>query len=67
MLVPPGNYQALAESIELLVRNKKLCDEMGKRAVEHVVAKFRIDREVEDTISVYLQVLGRQELPTPAK
>lgn len=67
LLVPPGNHQAIAKSIELLVRNKKLREEMGKRAREGVAARFRIDREVEDTISVYLQVLGCQELLTPAE
>lgn len=67
LLTPPGNHQALAKSIELLVRNKKLREEMGRRAKLSVAEKFRIDHEVEDTISVYLQLLGRQELSTPTE
>jgi glycosyltransferase involved in cell wall biosynthesis len=62
LLIPPGDHQALAKSIEILIRNHKLRKEIGQRARQSVAERFKLDHEVKDTISVYLQVLGLHDL-----
>lgn len=57
-LVEPGNSEQLADTIEhLLNLSQKKRQEYAKRARDHVVNEFSLDRMCEKTLAVYQEVL----------
>ena len=54
ILVPPGDPQALAQAIGRLVREPELRRNLALRGRERVVERFTIQRQVEQTASLYL-------------
>jgi glycosyltransferase involved in cell wall biosynthesis len=52
-LIQPKNSQQLAEKIEVLVRNKKLREEFGKKSRKIVEKEFNVERVVRETIELY--------------
>jgi glycosyltransferase involved in cell wall biosynthesis len=57
LLVPPGDPQALAEAVSLLLNRPELAREMGARGRQRVVEEFSVDRMVEGNLAVYREIL----------
>ena len=53
LLATPLEAKAFADAIEILAGDVKLRKKMGRQAVEHVRAKFTVEKAVEETIRVY--------------
>jgi glycosyltransferase involved in cell wall biosynthesis len=53
LVVPPGEPDALADALNLLLSNPCLCAEFGDAARRHVEQKFRADPMVSKTLEVY--------------
>jgi len=58
LVVPPSDPQALAEALAALVADPPRRQEMGRRAREHVLVQFSIDRMMALTQGLYLEVLA---------
>jgi glycosyltransferase involved in cell wall biosynthesis len=58
LLVPVRDSRALAEAIRLLVENPSLRASMALRGREIVVQEFSIERVVNETLSVYRELLA---------
>jgi glycosyltransferase involved in cell wall biosynthesis len=52
-LVDPGDADALAEKIEILMGNKKLREIMGKNNREKIKNKYSMDKQVEKIKNIY--------------
>jgi glycosyltransferase involved in cell wall biosynthesis len=59
-LVPSGTPHALAEKIIVLLQDAQLRAELGQGGRDRVEKAFSLDRMVEQTRSVYQDLLGRQ-------
>ena len=57
LLVPPRDSVALAAALRRLILSPALRDFLGKRGREIAVAEFSLERVVEDTLSVYRELL----------
>lgn len=53
LLATPLDAQAFADAIEMLARDVERRKQMGRQAVEHVRARFTVERAVEETIRIY--------------
>ena len=53
LLATPLEAKAFADAIEILAGDVKLRKKMGRQAVEHVRAKFTVEKAVEETIRIY--------------
>jgi glycosyltransferase involved in cell wall biosynthesis len=60
LLSPPGNVEALAERMKMVILNPELIDTFGKSAQARAMELFQRGRMVEDHAAVYRQ-LARQE------
>jgi glycosyltransferase involved in cell wall biosynthesis len=58
LLVPPGDVEALADAILLVMTDKTLATKLGETGFRSAMEKFSIDRHVEAVQNVYLSVLG---------
>jgi glycosyltransferase involved in cell wall biosynthesis len=58
ILVPRGNYAALADGLNRLARDRPLRERMGARAREHVLRHFSIDRLLVDIERLYEELLA---------
>jgi glycosyltransferase involved in cell wall biosynthesis len=58
LLVPPGNSDALAEALAILVHDADLRRKMGNAGRQRVVERFSNDRINAATFAVYHKVLG---------
>ncbi|WP_047238257.1 glycosyltransferase family 4 protein [Chromobacterium subtsugae] len=56
-LVPPKNVGALAKAIETLLLDHELSDKMGLRGYERLVTEFSSEIVINDTISLYKELL----------
>jgi rhamnosyl/mannosyltransferase len=56
-VVPPGDAPALAEKIDLLVRDEALRGDLGRQARRRVEQEFRKEIMVERTLKLYEEVL----------
>lgn len=54
LLVPPGDPEAMAGAIRQLARQSELRQELAKAGREWVLQRFTIERQVEQTSSLYL-------------
>jgi glycosyltransferase involved in cell wall biosynthesis len=59
LLVPLGDVDRLANALERLICDGALRTRMGARGRERVRDEFRAQRVVEETLAVYLEVVGR--------
>lgn len=57
-VVPPGDVAALAEKIDLLVRNEELQRNLGRKAKLRIEGVFRKEATIEKTLRLYEEVLG---------
>lgn len=62
LLVPPGDIRGLAKSINLLLENKPLAKQLGASAKKRIEDRFRFDRMLEQTFSIYEEVLEEQKV-----
>ncbi len=58
-LVPPGDSQALAAAIRLLMDDWTLRERLGAHGRQHVLDKFNWRKAAEETLAVYEEVLDR--------
>jgi glycosyltransferase involved in cell wall biosynthesis len=58
LVVPPGEPDALAEALNLLLSNPHLRAEYGSAARRRVELEFSADRMVSKTLEVYREVVG---------
>lgn len=59
MLVPRGDYLALAAALSRCARDQPLRAQMGARAREHVLRRFSVDRLLHDVETLYGELLDR--------
>ena len=59
ILVPRGDYAALAAALDRCARDRPLRERMGAHAREHVLRHFSVDRLLEDIESLYEELLAR--------
>jgi rhamnosyl/mannosyltransferase len=57
-VVPPGNVGALAEKIGLLLENRELREELGRKARRRVEGFFRQEVMVDNTLKLYQEALA---------
>jgi glycosyltransferase involved in cell wall biosynthesis len=53
ILVEPGSATAFADAIEQICKDPALRREMGTRARQRVLAKFTVDKAVDETLRIY--------------
>ena len=63
LLVPPGDEEALAQALLRVSRDPKATARMAANASERVHAQFGIERMVEETETVYAELLRRPRNP----
>ncbi|CUS82498.1 Glycosyltransferase involved in cell wall bisynthesis [Candidatus Kryptonium thompsonii] len=56
-----GNYEDLAEKIKLLIKNKELAKQLGKRARETVCEKFSFERYLNEIEALYLDLVKSKQ------
>jgi glycosyltransferase involved in cell wall biosynthesis len=54
LLVPPKDKKALAEALALLLNNRSLCQEMGRRGRQKVLEDFDVDRNVRRLYDLFV-------------
>lgn len=59
-LIPPGDFQALAERTVFLLDHPEEARRLGERARRRVESEFSVDRMVEGNLAVYREVLGQE-------
>ena len=63
LLVDPLDTKAIAEAIELLLRDSALAEEMGARGREAVEQRFNWSVEEQNLLSFYSSILSSTEIP----
>ena len=58
LLVPPGEAEALAETIRTLLENPERCRVMGEAGAQRIRARFSWQRTAEETLALYQEVLA---------
>lgn len=58
-LVPPRDWEKLANAIKLLLKNQKTREEFGKKGKEFVAQNFSLDRMVKDIEELYEQLISQ--------
>ncbi len=58
LVVPPGEIDALANSLNCLLSNPSLRAEFGDAARQRVEQEFGVDRMVSKTLEIYCEILG---------
>lgn len=59
VVVPSRSPRSLAEGIRYLCQNPQIAADLGKRAQQHVVETFAVDRAVSTLTEIYHRVLNR--------
>lgn len=57
IFVPPNDPKALANAIQFLLENRKLCEKLGKEARKRAIELFSWDKTAKETVAVYDFVL----------
>ncbi|HIL34339.1 MAG TPA: glycosyltransferase family 1 protein, partial [Nitrospiria bacterium] len=60
LLVPVRDSKALAEALKTLIKNPELRARMGARGREISVAEFSEEKVIEETLSVYRELLSKK-------
>lgn len=61
-LIPPDDPEALAERLSLLLLNSGLAETMGKAAQDVARQRLSLNRQVDELVEVYEQLLGRRSM-----
>jgi glycosyltransferase involved in cell wall biosynthesis len=64
LLVAPGNSGALAAAIARLLDDRQLADGLGRTARTVIEDRFSVERMVQSTEQLYLELLARKQRPT---
>ncbi len=56
-LCPPGDIDAMANSLANLLSDRVLRLYMGQIAEDHLETNFSVERMVDDTVAIYQKVL----------
>ncbi len=67
LLFSPGRVRALRESLVRLLDSPQLRAKMGKAGRERFLEQFTLDKMVDETVAVYREVVGREQLLQPDK
>jgi glycosyltransferase involved in cell wall biosynthesis len=65
MLVAVGDVDAIAAALERLAHDPELRRRLGAHGRERVVARYRVERLVDDVDALYRELLSAQGLPLP--
>lgn len=57
IFVPPNDPKALANTIQFLIENRRLCEKLGREARKRAMGLFSWDKSAKETIAVYKSVL----------
>jgi len=60
-LIPKKDSNALAEAIEILIKNKKLREKFGKYSRQKAIKEFDKNIVIEKTISLYKKLIQKKE------
>jgi glycosyltransferase involved in cell wall biosynthesis len=60
LVVPPGDSQALADGIVQLLSDPARAQEMGVSARQHVIEHFSAQRQAQDHLTLYRQLLDKR-------
>ena len=66
LVIPPNDPEALREAMNLLARDDKLAEEMGRRARERFEELFTADRMAHSYVSLYEKVIGVKDSASEA-
>ena len=58
LLYEPGNTQALAESLEVLLRDPQRAVDMGQRGQDAVSEQYNIERTAQSMVQVFDKVVS---------
>ena len=61
VLVPPDDAKAMAEAIVALLMNELLRKRMGENAAKDAIRRFNLQRQVDDYLDWYAEILERHE------
>jgi len=59
-LMSPGDVEALAEKLSILVEDTQLCQRMGRRSREIAERELDVEPYVERLVGLYTQVVNRR-------
>ncbi|MFH1564188.1 MAG: glycosyltransferase family 4 protein [Nitrospirota bacterium] len=59
ILIPPGDVRILTQEIIRVLKDKKLAENIGKKAREKIVSRFSLESMAEGTIKVYEVLLKK--------
>ena len=62
VLVPPGDPDALAAAIKMLLGDRERCASMGAAASEHIRREFTWQRTARETVDLYGEMLARSSV-----
>ena len=62
LLVPPGDPQALADAVLLLLADRPLAEAMGRAGRDRVAKMFGLDRMIRETEALYQEVLAAKAI-----
>jgi glycosyltransferase involved in cell wall biosynthesis len=62
IVVPPANSEAIARSLELLLSNRALAENLGNAARERALSSFTIDSTVRGYTSLYRSILEQKRI-----
>ena len=56
LLTPPGNKYALKNSIEILIKDKRLCSRMGTEGRKRILKNFSVNAFIHETDALYKEL-----------
>ncbi|SFG00508.1 Glycosyltransferase involved in cell wall bisynthesis [Desulfotomaculum arcticum] len=66
MLVAPGDFRDLVQSIAYLLKNPGLARQYSTKARQKIVKEFCVTRTIKETVNLYLQLL-QEKVEIPSK
>ena len=58
-LIPPGDPNVLADTVDLLLSDQKHAKEIGEAGFENLVSNFTFEKSLKKTMKIYDEVLSR--------
>lgn len=59
ILIEPGDELGLADAMDRLLKNKKLCERLGKNAVQ-VAKRYTLENSVKKTVEIYKRLINNR-------